>query len=234
MTINLLKIKLSREPAQGVKQNPRRLETSRKTQTWFLACPQKSFTVLRFCSHIITFHKHTIIGVWLKSCWTRIQVAPVKLRAAGTVGRWAGPQSPVRILPLRLLHRSSRLLTSFASFLQPKLPNTKSRAQTTKQQLFPSTLGFGYYFLNSYLTLQAPRKGALVLFSVSLQTTTLFWDHLCVFQSKMRKRQAEFSPVPYKLSLPWCAEPLHPKLRNCLELHLGKNHHHPAERAHLG
>lgn len=89
MTINLLKIKLSREPAQGVKQNPRRLETSRKTQTWFLACPQKSFTVLRFCSHIITFHKHTIIGVWLKSCWTRFQVAPVKLRAAG---RWGGEQ----------------------------------------------------------------------------------------------------------------------------------------------
>lgn len=151
--------------------------------------------------------------------------------------QWSSEQQncgEVRILLLQLLHLSSCSLTSFASSPQPKLPNTKSRAQTTKQQLFPSTLGFGYYFFNSYLTLQAPRKGALVLFSVSLQTATLFQEHLSMFQSKMRKRQAGFSPVPYTLSLPWCAEPLHPKLRNCLIVHLGKNHHHPARRAHLG
>lgn len=153
-------------------------------------------------------------------------MAPVKLRAAEL---WGGENSSAAIAPPELM-----FTTSFASSPQPKLPNTKSRAQTTKQQLFPSTLGFGYYFFNSYLTLQAPRKGALVLFSVSLQTATLFREHLSMFQSKMRKRQAGFSAVPYTLSLPWCAEPLNPKLRNCLIVHLGKNHHHPARRAHLG
>lgn len=155
-------------------------------------------------------------------------MAPQRLRA--------GPQRLVRIALLRLLPLSSRSLTSFASFL---LPNTKSKAQTTKKQLFHPSPGFGYsvFLRNSYLTLQTPRRGTLVLFSVSLQTTTPFPDHYVCFKVKSKRQDSHKCLINvYKGSLPQCPEPLCPKLVNCLGLHLWKNHHdhHPAKRAHLG
>lgn len=101
----------------------------------------------------------------------------------------------------------------------------------------PSLTRFGYsaFLLNSYLTLRTPRRGTLVLFSVSLQTTTPFPDHYVCFKVKSKRYDSHRCLINVcKGSLPQCVEPLCPKLVNCLGLHLWKNHHHPTKRAHLG
>lgn len=71
----------------------------------------------------------------------------------------------------------------------PAAQTAKHQGQGTdyKAATLPSVIRFWLvYFLNSYLTLQASRRGALVLFSVSLQTATLSRP-LCMFQSEIRK-----------------------------------------------
>lgn len=148
-------------------------------------------------------------------------MAPVLLRAAGW-GRWAGPQSLVRILPLWLLHLSSRSLTSFASFLLPKLTNNNSKAQTTKQQLFHPSLGFGYSrFLEQppYSSGTQERCFGFVFQSLckpqfSFQTSMYVWK----WNQKDKQDSHRCHINVYKGSLPQCAEPLHPKLVSCLGL----------------
>lgn len=62
---------------------------------------------------------------------------------------------------------------------------------------------------------------------LSFQTTM----HVSKWNQKDKQDSHRYLINIYKGSLPQCTQPLHPKLVNCLELHLGKKHHHPLKES---
>lgn len=80
----------------------------------------------------------------------------------------------------------------------PAAQTNNSKAQTTKQQLFHPSLGFGYSrFLEQPPYSSGTQEVLWFCFSVSLQTTIPFSDHYVCLKVKS-ERQAGFSQVPYK------------------------------------
>lgn len=122
-----------------------------------------------------------------------------------TAGRWAGPQSLVRIPPLRLLHLSSRLAYKLHQLPAAQTrPSPRHRLQSSNSSIPHQVLVTVYFSWTATLLFGHPREALWFCFQSHCKPQLFFPDQYVHFKVKS-KRQAGFSLINvYKGSLPLC------------------------------